>query len=361
MTEEQPQDTRSPSQNLSDAAASELLQQLRQKQGNWIDWGKACHALQKAGYDPKVIFEETGFEGVVQNQTIVAAQVYESIARAEVSPTVLAFCAGPKSDVLYEFRILNQQQRAAAAELAAEKNIDVDGAHLVARAMKDFARLSMPPEGFSNCPGDIVAYVSWKQARQKKDLQERSRLIAQGLKFAHTQTAREQIERLLSDFTVEPTRKAPVLPTYRIDAEEQLPRIIPVAGSMPLSRDRIEAVPTVEETEPFRIVTGSGSWVPLPGWQAILRAQDPVAISSRSDRLPNFPIHQLEEVIVVIDRNIKTWDINSYFLVESGDKVEVGWFEEAPNTTILGQVILVLRPKRILDESNITSPWQMDD
>ncbi|MBE9039300.1 hypothetical protein IQ235_00635 [Oscillatoriales cyanobacterium LEGE 11467] len=361
MTEEKPQDTMPPSSALSEAAAAELLQKLRYKEGNWIEWGKACHALQKAGYDPKVIFEDTGFEAVVQNQVIVASQVYESIASAQVDPTVLSFCAGPKSDVLYEFRILNQRQRAEAAVLAAEKNLDVDGAHLVARAIKDFARISMPPEGFSNCAGDIVAYVSWKQARQKKDLQERSRLIAQGLKFAQTQTAREQIERLLSDFTIEPTRKAPVLPTYRMDTEEELPRIIPLAGSMPLSRAQLEAVPTVEQTEPFRVVNGTGSWVPLPGWQVILRAQDPVAILSRSDLLPNFPVHQLEEIVVVIDRKVKTWDINSYFSIESGDGIEVGWFEEAPNAPILGQVVLVLRPKRILDESNITSPWQMDD
>ncbi|MDY6940537.1 MAG: RuBisCO accumulation factor 1 [Cyanobacteriota bacterium] len=361
MTEDKPQDTTPSRSELSEAAAATFVRQLRHKEGNWVEWGKACHALHKAGYDPKNIFEETGFEAVVQNQVVVAAQVYESIAASEVDPKVLSFCAGPKSDVLYEFRILNQTQRAAAAELAAQKNLDVDGAHLVARAIKDFARLSMPPEGFSNSPGDVVAYVSWKQARQKKDLQERSRLIAQGLKFAQTRAAREQIERLLSDFTVEPTRKAPMLPTYRIDAEEQLPRIIPVVGSLPLTRAQIEAVPTLEEVEPFRVVSGNGAWVPLPGWQVILRARDPVAILTRSDRLLNFPVPQLEEVVVAIDRQVKTWDINSYFLVESEEGVEVGWFEEAPDRPILGQVILVLRPKRILDESNITSPWQMDD
>jgi hypothetical protein len=27
----------------------------------------------------------------------------------------------------------------------------------------------------------------------------------------------------------------------------------------------------------------------------------------------------------------------------------------------LGQVILVLRPKSIFDENNLTQPWQMDD
>ncbi len=43
-------------QNPDDAAtndvATELLRQLRQKQGNWVEWGQACIQLQKVGYNP---------------------------------------------------------------------------------------------------------------------------------------------------------------------------------------------------------------------------------------------------------------------------------------------------------------------
>ena len=75
-----------------------------------------------------------------------------------------------------------------------DKKIDIDRAHQVARAVKDFYRLSQLPAGFANHSGDAVDYLCSKNARQKKDLQARSRLIAQGLKFAHSQTARESIE-----------------------------------------------------------------------------------------------------------------------------------------------------------------------
>ena len=348
---------------LSEEEAQELMRSLLHKEGCWVDWGKVCQQLQKAGYTAQKIFEETGFQASQQNLIIVAAQVYNSIAQADLKEGVLKYFQGPRSDVLHEFRILNQSQRAAAAQLAYDKKLDVDGAHQVARAVKDFSRLSQLPPGFTNHPGDAVAYLCWKNARQKKDLQERSRLIAQGLKFAHSPTAREKIEKLLSDFTVVPTSTAPLLPIYRLESENELPRILPLAGSFPLTRQQIETVARITVEEPFGNiqVTGNGSFVPVPGWQAILKADDPVGFFCPSDRLPTSISGKTEQVLVIIDRAIREWDVNSYFLVETEDKLELRWFEEAPDLTILGQLILIMRPKKILDENNIIEPWQMDD
>lgn len=348
---------------LSKEEAQELMRSLLHKEGSWVDWGKACQKLQKSGYNSSEIFEETGFQASQQNLVIVAAQVYSNIAEANLSEEALAYFRGPRSDVLHEFRILNQEQRAAAAQLAYDKKLDIDGAHQVARAVKDFSRLSQLPPGFTRHPGDAVAYLCWKNARQKKDLQERSRLIAQGLKFAHSQTARESIEKLLSDFTVTKAHTAPLLPIYRLESENELPYIIPLAGSFPLTRQAIEAVTQVTREEPFGNikVTNGGSFVPVPGWQAILKASDPVGIFWSSDRLPTSVSGKVEEVLVIIDRAVQTWDVNSYFLVEAEDKLELQWFEEAPDLDIIGQLVLIMRPKRILDENNILEPWQMDD
>lgn len=348
---------------LSDKEAQELMRSLLQKEGTWVDWGKACQQLQKSGYNPQQIFEQTGLQASQQNLVIVAAQVYDSIAQAGVAEEVLAYCQGPKSDVLYELRILNQEQRAAAAQLAYEKKLDVDGAHEVAKAVKEISRFSQLPEAFTSDPGDAVAYLCWKRARQKKDLQERSRLIAQGLKFARSQTAREAIETLLSDFTVVPTKTAPLLPIYRLESDSELPRIIPVAGSYPISRQEIEIVARIDVQEPFRTiqVVSYGTFVPVPGWQSILKAVDPVGFFWPSDRLPKPLPGKVEEVLVILDRAVQEWDANSYFLVEKRDKLELQWFEEEPSLSILGQLVLILRPKKILDENNLTEPWQMDD
>ena len=347
--------------SLSPEEAQPLLLFLRRKEGNWVEWGKACQALQKGGYSSATIFEETGFEPIQQNQVIVAAQVYDNLSDA--SEALRSYFLGPKSDVLYEFRVLNQVQRVAAAQLAMDKQLDVDGAHHATRAIKEFSRLYALPEGFSNHPGDAVAYQCWNQARSKKDLQDRSRLIAQGLKFAHSQAAREKIEQLLSDFTVVPAKRAPLLPMYRVEAEEELPRIVPVAGMLPLTRAELDAVPQIAVQDPFNVIQSPGAiaFAPIPGWRVLRNAIDPVAIQMTSDRLPNLTSEQPQLMLVTIDRDVREWNGDRYFLVERNGELEIQWFDSEPDCELLGQVILVLRPKQVFDENALSEIWQIEE
>lgn len=343
--------------------AEELLLSLRRKQGTWVEWGLACAKLQKAGYNPQGIFEETGFEPIQQNQIIVAWQVYTTLVNTNAPTDVLAHFEQKGSDILYELRVLTQAQRVTAAELVLAKNLNVDDAHEVTKAIKEFSWLKNIPEGFSSHPGDAVAYQCWKLVRAKEDFQERSRLIARGLNFAHSETARKKIEQLLTDFTVAKTRPAPSMPVYRLESEEELPRVLPVVGKIPLTQADLQAVPLIEETEPFRLVkfSGEGAWVPVPGWQVVLNAEDPVVILSDSDRLPTPLPGKPEEVLVVVDRSQRQWDTNSYFVVELAGQLEFQWFEEAPDLPLLGRIILMMRPKRILDEEVTKELWQIDE
>ncbi|KAB8316944.1 hypothetical protein SD81_027900 [Tolypothrix campylonemoides VB511288] len=343
--------------------APELLRKLRQKQGNWVEWGVAIAQLQKLGYDPQAIFEATGFEQIQQNQVVVGAQVYNSIEKAGASVAVRSHYSTRGSDVLYELRLLTQEERAAAAELSFQHKIDVDEAREVAKAVKDFSRFRTLPDGFENHPGDAVAYQCWKLARQNSDLQQRSRLIAKGLRFAHSQTARKQIEQLLTDFTVVPKRPAPILPFYRLDSEEELPRLVPVVGELPLTPKDLQAVPVIEEIEPFRMVkfAGEQAWVPLPGWQVLLNAEDPVVILCKSDRFPNQTQNVSQPVLVVIDRQQREWDANSYFVVDNSGELDFQWFETAPEIPLLGRIIVIVRPKKILDENVTKDVWQIDE
>ena len=350
-------------QVLSEEVATELMRSLLHKEGTWVEWGKSCQKLQKSGYSAEIIFEKTGFQKVQQNLIIVASQVYESLVNSDVPETVLKYFLGPKSDVLYEFRILNHKRRAAAAETAQAKNLDIDGAKELAKAIQEFTRFSQLPSGFTDHPGDAIAYQCWKSARQTKDLQTRTRLIAKGLKFAHSPSARSAIEQLLSDLSVTPTRKAPLIPLHRVENDEELSRLVPVAGSWPLTREQINAVQAVNIIEPFGMVeySGTGAIVPLPGWQVVLKAGDPIAFFCESGELSDALTNKNETVLVVIDRAAKEWDENGFFLVDQGENVKVDWFESAPTLEILGQAIVVLRPKRIFDENNLLEPWQMDD
>ena len=343
--------------------AQELLRKLRQKEGNWVEWGQACAYLQKSGYNPQEIFEATGFEPIQQNQIIVGSQVYKSLEKGGASEQVKSHYSQRGSDVLYELRLLTESERASAAELTFEHKVDADEVKEVARAIKDFSYLRNLPEGFSAHPGDAVAYQTWKQARQKSDLQMRSRFIAKGLKFAHTESARKKIEQLLTDFTVVPQRAAPILPFYRLESEVEMSRVVPVVGELPLTPDDLKAVPIVEESGPFKMVKfeGVGAWVPLPGWQVVLGAQDPVVLLCKSDRFPDQEQNTPEAVMVAIDRSQRKWDSGSYFVLENGGELDFQWFETEPDIDLLGKIIVIVKPKKILDEEFTKDSWQIDE
>ncbi len=345
------------------AEVEDLLRSLRRKEGTWVSWGQACQTLQKAGQNPQKIFQETGFEPVQQNQVIVASQVYTSMVNAGISDEVRSHFQRTGSDTLYEFRILTQPQRAAAATFVLEHKLDSLAAKDLAKAMKELSWLRNLPSGFTDRPGDALAYQYWKYAREQSDLQERSRLIASGLKFVCSDSARQQIEKLLTDFTLVSRRPAPQLPIYRLEVEEELPRILPLVGKLPLTAEDLKAVPFLEETGPFRVVkfSGQGAWVPVPGWKVILSAEDPIAILWNSNDLPNQKNNLGEEVIVVVDRAARQWEENSYFIFEREGLLQMQWFEESPTESLLGRVLLILRPKKILDENLTKDAWQIDE
>ncbi|AFZ44298.1 hypothetical protein PCC7418_2138 [Halothece sp. PCC 7418] len=353
----------SQASSLSEEQAQELFRQLRQKEGNWVEWGKSCQQLQKAGYNTQTIFEGTGFEPIHQNQVIVAAQVYDSLLQVGIEDPVKTRFTNGGSDILYEFRVLPPKERAQAATLAVEKNLTQPQAHDIAKAIKDFSDLRSLPEGFTDTAGDAVAYHYWKLARGKKDLQARSRLIAQGLRYVESNTAREKIESLLSDFTVVPTTPAPKLPLYRLEQEEELPRILPVAPSLKISAAQFQNYSQPEAKGLFSVtkLSGEGDCVALPGWQMICAARDPIALPCTREELPKSDTLANEPLLLVVDRADREWYLHSYFLVAQGEGLAVQWFEQAPNEELLGKLILILRPKRIVDEGAIAQSWQIEE
>jgi len=365
MTETSSSDTpdRNPQPEQAKENSEDLLLSLRRKEGSWVEWGQACATLQKAGYTPQAIFEATGFEPIQQNQVIVGSQVYTSLVNGEASQEARSHYFRKGSDILYELRILTQLERVATAEFILSRNLDADVAREVAKDVKELSRMRTLPQGFSNHPGDAVAYQYWRRAKQQTDLAERSRFIARGLMFAHSQSARQQIEQLLTEVVGTSKRKAPILPVYRQDEDEQQPRIIPVAGVLPLKSADLQNVPLVEPIKPFELVeiSGNGSWVSLPGWQVVLKAQEPVVILCDSSYLPNQLSSTSEPILLLIDRAKQEWDADSYFLFEESGELQFRWFPDAPSFPLLGQVILVLRPKKILDEEMSKDQWELED
>jgi Rubisco accumulation factor 1 alpha helical domain/Rubisco Assembly chaperone C-terminal domain/Rubisco accumulation factor 1 helix turn helix domain len=343
---------------LTEKQAQEMLQALRRKQGNWVEWADHCQALQGAGYNPQQIFEGTGFEPIQQNQIMGASQVYASMLKVGVPDDVAQHFQQRASDVLYEFRVLTPQDRATAASFAFDRKMDSDEAKELGKSMKDFTRLPKVPDGFSSLPGDVLAYYAWFAARQKSDLQQRSIYIAKGLKSAQSPEARQQIEKLLTDFSVVAAAKAPRYPIYRLEADEELPRMIPVVGTFPLA-DLVVAKIVPEGPYGMVQVGNAPNWVPVPGWQVIRNAEDPVAVLWPIDQLPLPLPGAVDQALVIIDRSDRRWTDDAFFITAG---IEMAWFETDPGEdVILGKVVLMIRPKKVLDEGHTEQLWQFDE
>ncbi|MBT9311060.1 RuBisCO accumulation factor 1 [Leptothoe kymatousa] len=354
-----------PAHNSPSADTDALLLQLRRKEGHWVDWASACQTLKESGMSPQAIFEGTGFEPIQQNQIIVAGQVYQSLTGGAVSDAALQHFTARGSDSLYELRILSKDDRAKAVQLIYDQGLDSEQVRDIAKTLKEYSYRSEPPTGFSMHPGDGVAFSYWNLARQTSELQARSRLIAQGLRFAHSAGAREAIEKLLTDFTVVKSKPTPRLPLYRLETDTDVPCVVPMVGEWPISVERLQAVPQMNPDGAFGVVqsVGEQAWVPLPGWQVVLTAKDAIAFLAPVNALPTQAGSTLTEtVLVVLDRQQQTWDDNSYFVVVGDDdQLSVQWFDTQPSVPLLGRVIVIVRPKKVLDESYTQELWQIDE
>ncbi|MEM9264207.1 MAG: RuBisCO accumulation factor 1 [Cyanobacteria bacterium P01_F01_bin.13] len=354
-----------PAENLPPPDTEALLLQLRRKQGNWVDWATACQTLQKSGMSPQAIFEGTGFEPIQQNQIIVAGQVYQSITGGAVAESVLEHFTTRGSDSLYELRILAKEERAKAVQFVYDQGLDSEQVRDIAKALKEYSYRSDLPEGFTDHPGDAAAFFYWNLARQTSDLQSRSRLIAQGLRFAHSPEARAAIEKLLTDFAVVKAKPTPRLPLFRFETDTDVPYVVPMVGQWPIPVADFQAVPKMEPEGAFGVVQASGqqAWVPLPGWQVVLTAKDAIAFLMPFNHLPNQSKSNVSEtVLVLVDRQQQTWDDGSYFVVDDDSgQLTVRWFDTEPNTSLLGRVVVIVRPKKVLDEDYTQELWQLDE
>ena len=350
--------------NQTPINTEELLLMLRRKESNWVEWGKACQQLQKSGMTPQAIFEATGFEPIQQNQIIVGAQVFDSMMSIGVAPATQTHYQRVGSDSLYELRILSSEDRAATADYLFNRNIDSEGSKEVAKAFKEFSYMRQPPEGFTHHPGDAVAYQYWRYIKQQNTLTEKTRLIARGLMFAHSQGARSQIEKLLTELSAPPQRSAPALPVYRLEAEEELPRTFPVAGKFPLATSVLDTLPKVEGTDAFLQITHNnwtGGWVSLPGWKVLASAEEPIGIIAPKDSLDLKITGESKETIVVLDRSVTEWDEFHYFAIDRDGQLAIEWFESAPTIPILGKLVLILHPKRPIEGGFPKDLWEIED
>ena len=79
-------------------------------------------------------------------------------------------------------------------------------------------------------------------------------------------------------------------------------------------------------------------------------------------QLPNPPDgNDDDDILIVVDRAKRDWDAFSYFVFDSDGQLVINWFDEAPQTQLLGGVVLIMRPKKIFDQDYTKELWQLDE
>ena len=176
---------------------------------------------------------------------------------------------------------------------------------------------------------------------------------------------REAIEKLLTDFAVVKAKSAPRLPFFRLETDTDVPYVVPMVGQWPISVADFQAVPKMLPEGAFGVVQSSGqqAWVPMPGWQVVLTAQDAIAFLMPFNQLPSQVTSNVSElVLVLVDRQQQDWDDGSYFVVaDDSEQLVLRWFEVVPSIPLLGRVVVIVRPKKVLDEAYTQELWQIDE
>jgi hypothetical protein len=65
--------------------------------------------------------------------------------------------------------------------------------------------------------------------------------------------------------------------------------------------------------------------------------------------------------LILVERSQVEWQSDRYFAVEKDGKITLAWFSQQPEQELLGQVLLILRQPRILDEGLAVDVWQVDE
>ncbi|CAA3010595.1 Hypothetical predicted protein [Olea europaea subsp. europaea] len=352
---------------------------LINRMGLWYEYGPLIPSLTQEGFTPATLEEITGIPSAEQNRLIVAAQVRESLVQSTDPDTVAYFDPPGFSELLYEIRLLNNQQRTTAARFIIANKFDGKQTQELAKAMKDFPR-RYGDRGWDSfngkLPGDCLGFMYFRQAQEHKTASspELSKAaLERALEVVESDKAKKRVEEELerkdgrgaSDMDSDDVVRVPLVRMAVGEvAESSVVAILPVCKAEEREIE-VEAAPWECGMEgEFGVLAaekGWTRWVVLPGWE-------PVATLKRGGVAVLFPKAKgilpykskrkevEEEILVVADRGTtEVSEDDGFYLVVSGGngigveglKVEKGSkLKESGVTESLGTVVLVVRPPR---------------
>lgn len=189
------------------------LSMVRARARPWHQLAGLLRSLQAAGLDAMAVEVETSLERATQALWQTAAQVYASLKSDAVFPSeaMPAFDSPPGAPALHELRNLPADARRGAAEYLATggemlacgngilEQVDADLASTLARAYREYERRPREREGFSDAPGDVLAYKHWRDAAECRREEDKEKALRKGLAVAVSAAAKERFESLSTE------------------------------------------------------------------------------------------------------------------------------------------------------------------
>jgi hypothetical protein len=338
--------------------------------------------LAKAGIDATAVEVETGLERATQALWATAAQVHASLA-LDLPPPVLAAFDGPDGPAaLNELRGLARDVRAAAAAHLAERGYDAASAATLARAHREWDRRKTERAGFTNSPGDVLAFKHFRDAEECRREADKEAAIERGVKAADTDGARARLDELRTEAIprVVPVAdmEAPPLTVTRLARTDTLVSPVGVAAA-PLGAATpadLAAAPSGATSGPFGEfgAAGGGRYVAIPAWTALAASNDPVAVpvpncadvaaivaALGADTPAALASLRGPGLLIVDRRPAATSAAPAVLVAGAGGALEITAAAAAPAGAVVASVLYVLRPPKvdIINDSDASAPLEL--
>ncbi|KAI7741086.1 hypothetical protein M8C21_006488 [Ambrosia artemisiifolia] len=359
------------------------LDVLTNRLGVWYEYAPLIPPLIQDGFDPSILEEITGISGHEQNTLVVGAQVRESLVQSGVDDYILEFFDKGGAELLYEIRLLTNNQRADAAKYMLENRFEPSDAQELARAIKDYPR-RRGDRGWERfdytIPADCLAFMYYRQALEYRESELRVSALEKALSVAVSDRAKEWITKELEGKIqggegqgrgggVIDGVKVPVVRLNLGEiAEATVVAVFPVCSAEDKSKGVEEAPWEYRAKGDFGIVEadkGWKRWVVLPAWGPVMGLKEGgVAVAFSDAKALPWRVNRWykeESILVVANRGRKeVTEDDGFYLVSSDDELKIergATLKEKGCTETLGSVAIVVRPPRESNDELSPEDW----
>ena len=247
-------------------------------------------------------------------------------------------------DKLHAMRFMTLEERRDAIRMVVERSMDITDTLDLVKAYKQYIDLEGEKVGFSSSSSERLSYFWYRKALEEtRVLSARKRFAERALSFAEREGSKSLCESIVDAESIAGTVEKAKVDTSRVGAATvELVRLernetsfvtMPYLGDLSqLTPAEVEGVSDVADTVgEFRIFSpGSGQWIALPMWQALLGAQSgarklfALTVSSWR-RFPGVRIDQLDDERLLVICEVPTTTSPNAGIEVFGNKYYLTW------------------------------------